>query len=219
MSLIHGHDEDDDVVRDTPDRELTLSTGAILAVFVGLVLLCGFFFGLGYTIRGRQQPKLAMVPATDSSANTSSNENFDSFKPAAGSPRSVPAAPPTEDSSAIATPSPATTVTPTPPPAPKEVAPVVHPAATKPVDTVESSSAPTVAPPGSFFVQVAAVSHAEDAKFVVSALRAKGYPAAARTESQDKLLHIQVGPYATRKDADVVKQHLTADGYANPIVK
>ncbi len=74
-------------------------------------------------------------------------------------------------------------------------------------------------PAGSFVVQVAAMSHAQDAAFVVAALKAKGYPAAARTEPQDKLLHIQVGPYTNRKDADAIKQRLAADGYDNPIVK
>ena len=217
MSLIHGHDDDDDVLNDAPDRELTLSTGAILALFFGLVLLCGFFFGLGYTIRGRQQPKLAMVPATDTSNNSGSSANFDSFKPAAGSSRNTPPMQPTEDSTAAPAPTHAATVA--APPTPRESAPVAHPTEAKHTEAAESTPAPVAVPPGSFFVQVAAVSHPEDAKFVVSALRAKGYPAAARTEPQDKLLHIQVGPYASRKDADLVKQHLSADGYANPIVK
>jgi cell division septation protein DedD len=67
-------------------------------------------------------------------------------------------------------------------------------------------------------VQVAAVSHQEDAELLVNALRAKGYPVSAHTEPQDKFFHIQVGPFATHKDADAAKQRLLADGY-QPIMK
>src|ERR1700676_3074331 len=38
-----------------PDRELTLSSTTLLAIFFGLVLICGLFFGLGYTL-GRRAP-------------------------------------------------------------------------------------------------------------------------------------------------------------------
>src|SRR5271168_3524839 len=38
-----------------PDRELTISATTLLAIFFGLVLLCGLFFGLGYTF-GRRSP-------------------------------------------------------------------------------------------------------------------------------------------------------------------
>jgi DedD protein len=67
-------------------------------------------------------------------------------------------------------------------------------------------------------VQIAAVSHQEDAELLVNALRAKGYPVSAHSEPQDKFFHIQVGPFTNRKDADTAKQRLIADGY-QPIVK
>ena len=41
-------DEQDDLPE--RERELTLSTGAILAIFLGLVLLCAVFFGFGYNL-------------------------------------------------------------------------------------------------------------------------------------------------------------------------
>ncbi len=67
-------------------------------------------------------------------------------------------------------------------------------------------------------VQVAAVSHQEDANMLVSALQKRGYTVAIRQEPQDKLLHVQIGPFATKKDADAMKQRLLTDGY-NAIVK
>ena len=76
----------------------------------------------------------------------------------------------------------------------------------------------TAAATGSYVVQIAAVSHQEDAELLVNALRAKGYPVSAHSEPQDKFFHIQVGPFTNRKDADTAKQRLVSDGY-QPIVK
>ena len=67
-------------------------------------------------------------------------------------------------------------------------------------------------------VQVAAVSHEEDAQLLVSALRAKGYPVSAHADTADKFFHIQVGPFTNMKDAAAAKQRLVADGY-QPIIK
>jgi cell division septation protein DedD len=198
MSLLHQEDQYDHDEPQPPERELTLSTGALLGIFAGLVLLCGLFFALGYTVRGRQTPRPVIATAADPTPK--SPANFGAFKPAAGSPVGGPAP------AAVAPPPSAKAETPDEAPAPAEAAPVVR-------------TQPTSVPAGSFVVQVAAMSHAEDAAFVVAALKAKGYPAAARTEPQDKLLHIQVGPYTNRKDADAIKQRLAADGYDNPIVK
>ena len=67
-------------------------------------------------------------------------------------------------------------------------------------------------------VQVAAVSHQEDADLLVTTLRRVHYAVAIHTEPQDKLLHVQVGPFATRKDAEAMRQRLLTDGF-NAIVK
>ena len=67
-------------------------------------------------------------------------------------------------------------------------------------------------------VQVAAVTHQEDANVLVSALRQRGYSVSVRNEPQDKLLHVQVGPFATRETAKAMRSKLQADGY-NAILK
>ena len=67
-------------------------------------------------------------------------------------------------------------------------------------------------------VQIAAVSHQEDADLLLSALKKRGYAVFIRQEPQDHLIHIQTGPFATRKDAEIVRQHLLTDGY-NAILK
>ncbi len=71
---------------------------------------------------------------------------------------------------------------------------------------------------GQTMVQVAAVLHQEDADVLVSALRKHGYHVLVRTEPQDKLWHVQVGPFAGRVQANAMKQQLASDGY-NAIIK
>jgi DedD protein len=72
---------------------------------------------------------------------------------------------------------------------------------------------PQTSASGTFVVQVAAVSHQEDADLLVNALHSRGYTVAAHTEAGDRLVHIQVGPFSTKKDAEAMKARLTSDGY------
>lgn len=67
-------------------------------------------------------------------------------------------------------------------------------------------------------VQVAAVSHREDADLLLTALRQKGYEAVVRGGGQDSLMHIQVGPFASKKEAEAMRQRLLGDGF-NAILK
>jgi cell division septation protein DedD len=201
----------DDEEMDTPaqpEHELTLSTASILGIFFGLVLLCGAFFGFGYKMGSHRTAPPADAAVIE--ATPATGANFSAFKPAAGSPAGSPAPVPPV---AVTTPAPAPTETDTPD-APPEAAPIVHPTAT--THPAAPAVAPT-APTGTIFVQVAAVSHKEDADLLVSALKAKGYPVAAYG-SPDKLFHIQVGPFANRTAAESTRQRLLADGY-QPILK
>jgi cell division septation protein DedD len=84
--------------------------------------------------------------------------------------------------------------------------------------TPTAPAMPAITPNGTTMVQVAAVSHQEDADVLISALKKRGYAVFIRQEPQDHLLHVQIGPFATRKDADAMRQRLLADGY-NAIVK
>lgn len=79
---------------------------------------------------------------------------------------------------------------------------------------------PAVTPGGAFVVQIAAISpaHKDDADLLANALHSKGYDVAERTETQDKLIRIQVGPFATKADAEAMRERLIVDGY-NAIVK
>ena len=68
------------------------------------------------------------------------------------------------------------------------------------------------------YVQVSAVSHQEDANVLLSALRRRGYTVFTRSDPNDSLIHVQLGPFTTRKDADAMRQRLSGDGY-NAILK
>jgi cell division septation protein DedD len=207
-SLLDDNQYDDDP---PADRELTLGTGTILAIFFGIVLLCGLFFGFGYKMGSSKPTQPALVTTPESPSTPAAN--FSAFKPAAGSPVGSP------------TPTPVGTApNPSSPPNPSSDDADSEPAATPP-PAHNAAAAPTHPTPdpepaatGSFVVQVAAFTHQEDADLLVHALKAKGYPAFARTEPQDKLQHIQVGPFTTHKDAEAAKQRLLADGY-QPILK
>lgn len=73
-------------------------------------------------------------------------------------------------------------------------------------------------PAGMFMVQIAAVSHPEDADVLVSALRKRGYGVSVHRDPADALMHVEVGPFATRTDAGAMRQKLLNDGY-NAIVQ
>jgi DedD protein len=206
------------------DREISLGATTILGIFFALALLCAVFFGFGYSLGRRSaQPS---VSAAEVMAGSESN----SSKPAPGSTTNQTAS---KQSAATAQ----TAIVPIDPPtpAPQENLPATDPA---PVKSVVSPPRPDVAPSsanaaakpapvpvsapvpaGSPVVQVAAMSHQEDADVVAVDLKRRGYNVAIRREPQDKLFHVQIGPFANRKEADAMRQRLQADGYNNAIVK
>ena len=67
-------------------------------------------------------------------------------------------------------------------------------------------------------VQIAAVSHTEDSDVLVSALRKRGYAVTARREAADNLIHVRIGPFTSRDEANRWRQKLMNDGY-NAIVQ
>jgi cell division septation protein DedD len=68
-------------------------------------------------------------------------------------------------------------------------------------------------------VQVAAVSHQEDANVLVAALRRHGYAVNARREAGDGLIHVQIGPFYNRNEANAMSQRLLGDGYNANVVQ
>ena len=74
--------------------------------------------------------------------------------------------------------------------------------------------------PGTIVVQIAAVSREDDAVSLAGALRKKNYNVFVVNNpvTNDKLYHVQVGPFATLQEAEAMKAKLVGEGY-NPILK
>jgi DedD protein len=189
------------------DTEITLGTGRLLGLFFGLVVVCGIFFGLGFSL-GRNSVKSGLVLQETPSASSPA-ANGGGAKSMAGTPeRVVPAA--AEQTSAADN----SQAAQAPPPV------VTSPGATATSTTPAPELSKPVAPSSGsgYTVQVAAVSKQEDADALVDALKKKAYPVFVASASSDKLFHVQVGPFGEIKDAEAMKAKLMGDGY-NPIVK
>ena len=213
------------------DREISLNTSTILLIFFALALVCSAFFGFGYTMGRKTMPPAAVAASEDHT--DSLREAFKAFKPAPGGAtasrtNATPLTSTQVDSDSL-TPVvvPATSAKNVSPPPPKKAFdPDAEIVTEAPTPKSISVAKPTVAVPvsaaavstGTFIVQVAAVSHQEDADTMLAALKRKGYSVSIHQESQDRLLHLQLGPYASKKDAEAMRTRLLADGY-NSILK
>jgi pilus assembly protein CpaC len=62
-------------------------------------------------------------------------------------------------------------------------------------------------------VEIMTLSHEADAEVMVAALKRHGYDIAVNHEPQDSLLHLDIGPFANKKDAETMRQRLILDGY------
>jgi DedD protein len=212
------------------DREISLGTSTILGIFFLLALLCAAFFGFGYSMGRRSAQSLVSAPAADTTSDTTSS------KPAPGSAAGFAADSATVSKDAADADEGTTRHADSPAPAvisrsnpgrpqtaradTSAVNPVIKPVSMpKPAATPVAPSVPVAVPGlGTFVVQVAAVSHQEDADVLMNALKRRGYSVAIRQTPQDKFLHVQIGPFSNKKDADAMRQRLLSDGY-NAIVK
>ncbi len=199
--------EEDDEPRGR-DREMTLGTSFIVGIFFALVLICAIFFAFGYSLGRRSALPASGIPAPAAGTDTGASVS----KPASGVPEAQAATTSSsaDENSADEQPAPEATKAPVVLPAKLAIKPT-------PVSRAVEPSATTPAAAQSI-VQIAAVSRQGDAAMLMSALKRKGYDAAVHQVPQDKLLHVQVGPFATKKDAEAMRQRLIADGY-NAIVK
>ena len=213
------------------DTELTLGGGTILALGGGLVFLCLVCFGLGYSVGHRSSPESGTaVPASSNSRSPVTRVGSGS-KPgavgqvptrsqtqaavgASGNPsgNSTRPAQPVTAEDAEGTGSPAGQIKPA-------LDAQAHPVLAGGVQPVSALHVqPAMTQVQGWMVQIAAVSHSEDAEVLVSALRKRGYTVTARRDIGDSLIHVQTGPFVNRNDANAMRQKLLNDGY-NAIVQ
>ncbi len=198
------------------DTEITIGTGRMLALFFVLVLVCAFFFAIGFSLGRKTSMAVAggllsstATPATIVRPSAVRNDAHEAPQPAA---------PQSGDFSfykAVGEKNADTALTPPDSKTQPAASTTATPAAEAPKDATGTAAPST---PG-YYLQVAAVSRQEDAEALVEALKKKQYPAfTANNPSTDKFYHVQVGPYAEWKDAEAMRARLVSDGY-NPIVK
>jgi len=230
-------DEEMEPVKPRRDRELTLGSGALLAMFSGLLLLCVLCFGLGYSVgrRASPSPSAASLPAASQPVAANDAAAKPPATPQSDQPPATDAggaAPDTDDGqgSAAQVASNAQAATASEPsgapPGPSQVHPAMAAGpATGNSDQgaqangVRPALAPAgAAPAGSLMVQIAAVSQLEDANVLTDALRKRGYAVTARREPADNLIHVRIGPFATAAEANAWRLKLLNDGY-NAVVQ
>lgn len=209
------------------DREITLGPTMLAVLGLGLFALCSLCFLGGYAMGHSGQVQTAAPPSP--SGPTAADLLREEPKPAATASTATPqpATQPAPDSqTAAADPGAASAV-----PAVQSTA--VVPAAQSSSTTSTPSVVHTALPgqptgaesapsngqvqpalqQGSWMVQIAAVSHPEDANVLMGALRQRGYAVSTRRDPIDNLIHVQVGPFATHADAASMRQRLLNDGY------
>ena len=202
------------------DTELTLGPMLLLGLFFGLVLLCGLCFGVGYSM-GSRSAQGASTAGLQPGVVASSPSAGSLLKPSAVAqnippppqpvvadlpPSGISGTTPGADSQAL----PAAATSPAPAPVSAQPAPTLPAPAVK--------VAPATAAAGTLMVQIAAVSHQEDADVLVGALRKRGYAVTARRDAADNQFHVRTGPFSSRNEADAMRQKLLKDGY-NAIVQ
>jgi DedD protein len=230
------------------ETEITLGAGKLLGLFLMLAATCGIFFAVGYslgktsareqalknlpaqsdsTIPGAESGKPAASPPSNAAssngqadAGKNPDPNLTFYKGVKESPRDdTTPAPGMKSVAEGASPSaPAAKQAETPATSPSMSAKAVPSRTVPPVGPAQ----PTLqaSPSGNYVVQIAAVTHEEDAAALAGALRKKSYAASVvnNPAGKDKLFHVVLGPYATLQDAEAMKAKLQGEGY-NPIVK
>jgi DedD protein len=206
--------------REAQDTEVTLGTGKLLGIFLGLAVMCAVFFTLGYMLgRGSATPggRTDTVNTVPSGGGAASKPSAGNKTPDHGPQPCVagsancpaPNTPPANSSASGASKPPAAQSTTAPPSSNNSSS------SSKPPDPPSATKSVTT---GTYMVQVAAVSRQEDAEILVAALRKKQYPVFIASLPGDPLFHIQVGPFVDPNEAEAMRTRLVNDGY-NAIVK
>jgi cell division septation protein DedD len=91
----------------------------------------------------------------------------------------------------------------------------IQPEAKAPTETLLQalSHQPSLSRPGAIMLQVAALPNESNALALASVLAQKGFPAFVLKPSADNFYRVQMGPYADRQSARLVKLTLEREGF------
>jgi DedD protein len=196
-----------------------LESRHLIVLFLGVVLLCGVFFTLGY-VMGRNQYDGAVHAAQPPDA--SAPVAHVTAKPAAPAPAAVPA--PANSEWDFYSKNSDNRLEPVAKPSVSNAAPSAMPAGKVDPDTTATAanakSVPVASrfqPPkilkGSVMLQVAAVTHQTDAVAMADALQQKKFPAFVVGPSGDNFYRVQVGPYRDQRNAESARSALDRAGF------
>jgi DedD protein len=211
------------------DTELTLGSMTLLMIFFGLVLLCGLCFGLGYSLGHRELRGSSPGPGNASDARTTAHADNVHVKPSANAQTTSRTLSTTAANQQVSVPPSSAGMS-----AQNSVVAGLGSSSnggSQPVQSAQvksafgnaanpvqmgqrsASAAGSALTSSAWMVQIAAISQPEDADVLMSALRRRGYAVVSRREPLDGLIHVRVGPFKARDEADKWRQKLLNDGY------
>jgi DedD protein len=220
------------------DTELTLGPFVLLGLVIGLAVVCGLFFGLGYAVgklssheplAASQQPQAVDLKKAVQAAASRLKPSA-TAQPVSASQRA--AANSQGAATSAGTPSSAEGWKATAANGVSSAKQALQPAAQQPGQQAVRPALPQNGSgtggdsrgqdsgdrAGGLMVQVAAVAHREDADVLVSALRKRGYSVTVSRDPSSGALLVRVGPFSSRRDAEDKREHLLSDGY-NAVVE
>jgi DedD protein len=199
-----------------------LESRHLVSLFLGVVLLCGVFFTLGYVMGHNQyggpvhaaesldsgepighpsvKPKAEAVPVAAATPAPANNE-WDFYSKKSNDGQTDPVAKPE-----MAKPVPAVAARPA---SPQPSAPV---SGAKTVQAAARFEAPRLVK-GSIVLQIAALTHESDALAMADVLQQKHFPSFVVTPTSDNFYRVQVGPYPDEHAADSAKAALDHAGF------
>jgi DedD protein len=197
-----------------------LESRHLVSLFLGVVLLCGVFFTLGYVMGHNQyggpvhaadsldNPAPSGRPAVkpkevETSPVTPANNEWDFYPKKSDNNHVDPVAKPVVITPAL-TPAPVAHATNSSPPAAVATA--------KTVPAAARFQAPRMVK-GSVVLQIAALTHESDALAMADALQQKRFPSFVVTPSTDNFYRVQVGPYQDERSAEAAKTALDHAGF------
>ncbi len=200
--------------------EKGLSAGVLAVVFLIWAAVSAVFFSLGFVV-GRNEETRA-EPVTERLALPSAVPPLvNPAPPAASSSGQEATAPPAGHENAV---QPETERVSAPEPAPKATRPSARGRETpvRNAAAAQERATETAISPGNpvrtgLAVQVDALRAKQDAEALVRILKARRYPVFLVTpeyaNSKDNLYRVQVGPFATREDAEKARDKLAQEGF------
>jgi DedD protein len=197
--------------RDEQQTELVLENRQVVAIFLGLALLCGVFFSLGYVVGSNTASPHAAVAQTDENLPEASEKPSampsPTYMPRNAAASAQPLGGTQNDTdlnfySSVEQAQPQGMVSPenpsgNPPGNPEDAPPAIA----------------VVPPPSGIVVQVSALTRREDAESLVTLLQERKLPVLVTTGPNDPLFHVIVGPYKNEAEAQKTKQLLEQDGF------